>query len=842
MADEAGSDKKKPRIVSLGGFDRESWGGSTESDANKPIWDFTDGELEIETELWPFIPNQNAEFLIHEDGIIELTVLQEGSTPGIRLELPINMPPGNYELTVVANSERTSTFFPWAMDNDGVRLTPTIHIRETEEPVSVNFRVDKESKVIFGILSHRQEQGDKCYIRSIYINKLQTTDDTKSKGNFHNLRFPNFVAHQNTELSDSKEGIVVSSKPISTPGTYSLVDVSPSSTVSIRISVSVSFPSVCFLYVADADTGSEVINRNTIFESRDDEDSDSPSELFSSFTVPKKTSRIRIGLLFSTVTQPEEHVMVIHKFEVCQHHELTELVDKAYVLNLKSESEKLAHCNWQAHRLGWELFPWSAVDGNSGEPNSDWLGYMDSPWSDYDKLLGRKAIDKPGAWGYLLSMKGIFKDAIAKGYRAIAVFDDDFVLSNSFDHRFSKLMEFIGDHWKVIYLGASQWRWDEVEVEANPFYRPDENTNGTFSVVYHHSIFEEILAEIEKMDAPFDAGALRRVVLGSGRDESFVASPSLSIAKLEKTGIRESRNQVEFSKRFGWNLNDFPPWFNQWEPNPVLLRDEGSVQGNSHTQHFLTAVTTVNRLSYLQKFISEWSATRDRESRSTLVVADDGSTDGTIEWLTESLEPDGYRLVVIRNDGRGIARQTNSILDFIEKQEEDFDAAFFCNDDIRFLRDGWDISYFNSMSESGYSHLVYFNPDWKPPIHSETSPRSSSLKSHCSARDAMGCFYTLTPSLIRRLGFFDEEEFPVRGHSHIDYTLRACRLEANDSNFLFDIENSNQYIGMEMREGYKRTHRNLTVREKALTTSEESLNKRESVLLTEGRIYVPRNW
>ena len=106
----------------------------------------------------------------------------------------------------------------------------------------------------------------------------------------------------------------------------------------------------------------------------------------------------------------------------------------------------------------------------------------------------------------------------------------------------------------------------------------------------------------------------------------------------------------------------------------------------------------------------------------------------------------------------------------------------------------------------------------------------------------MGCFYTLTPSLIRRLGFFDEEEFPVRGHSHIDYTLRACRLEANDSNFLFDIENSNQYIGMEMREGYKRTHRNLTVREKVLTTSETSLKKRESVLLTEGRIHVPRNW
>ena len=113
--------------------------------------------------------------------------------------------------------------------------------------------------------------------------------------------------------------------------------------------------------------------------------------------------------------------------------------------------------------MGITLDPWIATNGNSGKPHSDWLEYMQLPWSEYDVSLGRKAIDKPGAWGYLLSMKGIFEDAMAKEYRAIAVFDDDFVLSNSFDHRFSKLMELIDDDWKVIYLGASQWLWDGIE-------------------------------------------------------------------------------------------------------------------------------------------------------------------------------------------------------------------------------------------------------------------------------------------------------------------------------------------------------------------------------------------
>ena len=36
---------------------------------------------------------------------------------------------------------------------------------------------------------------------------------------------------------------------------------------------------------------------------------------------------------------------------------------------------------------------------------------------------------------------------------------------------------------------------------------------------------------------------------------------------------------------------------------------------------------------------------------------------------------------------------------------------------------------------------------------------------------------TLTPDIIDRLGFFDEASFPVRGHSHVDYTIRACRIE-----------------------------------------------------------------
>ena len=110
--------------------------------------------------------------------------------------------------------------------------------------------------------------------------------------------------------------------------------------------------------------------------------------------------------------------------------------------------------------------------------------------------------------------------------------------------------------------------------------------------------------------------------------------------------------------------------------------------------------------------------TKSRDVESILVVADDGSTDGTIEWLTEELEFENSGLVVIRNNGRGI-RQTNSILDFISNLDYSVDSIFMCNDDIRFLKSKWDMEYFEAMQSSGFRPFSIFNPQWKSPSHNE---------------------------------------------------------------------------------------------------------------------------
>ena len=53
---------------------------------------------------------------------------------------------------------------------------------------------------------------------------------------------------------------------------------------------------------------------------------------------------------------------------------------------------------------------------------------------------------------------------------------------------------------------------------------------------------------------------------------------------------------------------------------------------------------------------------------------------------------------------------------------------------------------------------------------------------------------TFTKKLINTVGYFDEHQFKIRGHSHIDYTMRCCRMKLNNYKTLFDIKNSNNYI------------------------------------------------
>lgn len=249
-------------------------------------------------------------------------------------------------------------------------------------------------------------------------------------------------------------------------------------------------------------------------------------------------------------------------------------------------------------------------------------------------------------------------------------------------------------------------------------------------------------------------------------------------------------------------------------------------------RRLVMGVTTLNRLPYIRRFVETFNATRSPEYEWVLVVGDDGSTDGTLDYL-RALELPDLTVVVVANKKRSVAGQTNTI--FMVAARLSFDFGFKCDDDIYFTESGWDEAYLRDAELSGFDHLVLHDTAWKPAEHDRTR---DGLVSAVPARSAMGCMWTFTPRLLERIGVFDEHNFRLRGHAHLDFTLRACRAGFNESDGLWDSAAGTSKVAMWPRDGYVQTIDWKGAETRAVLTPEERA-RRDELISREERIRVP---
>ena len=261
-----------------------------------------------------------------------------------------------------------------------------------------------------------------------------------------------------------------------------------------------------------------------------------------------------------------------------------------------------------------------------------------------------------------------------------------------------------------------------------------------------------------------------------------------------------------------------------WRPHAPLERDERPL--------FVVGVSTWNREAYIHRFVESFVATRSDAFNWALVIADDGSTDDTIDYLDSLSIPD-CQVVVVKNKGRTIAGQANTILQVADAL--DFDFGIKCDDDIFFTSPGWDRLYYEAAQATGVHHLVYHNVEWKPARH---DVGNGLLHSSVGARESMGCLYTFTPSVVAAVGFMDGAEFDFRGHSHIDFTVRCCRAGFNDEAQLWDAAGSNTHVGMWSRDEYIDLVDWSSSEVKSILTAEERV-RRMSVIDQHDRVFVP---
>jgi len=215
-------------------------------------------------------------------------------------------------------------------------------------------------------------------------------------------------------------------------------------------------------------------------------------------------------------------------------------------------------------------------------------------------------------------------------------------------------------------------------------------------------------------------------------------------------------------------------------------------------KNFVLAITSCNRKDYLQECIESWNKTRSLDNKWKLIIADDGSTDATLEYL-ESLELMDVEIYVIKNNKIGVHQQMNTILKELEKMN--FDFCFKVDDDLTFLKSGWDELYYKTAIETGNHHLVFCDETWSEKQLLKKAKTTTNLVGKVPMLQVNGIFYTITPEILKSVGYMDVASFGFRGMGHVDYTMRCARAGFTNAQTPWDVNESNAYLSA-IKENY----------------------------------------
>lgn len=249
------------------------------------------------------------------------------------------------------------------------------------------------------------------------------------------------------------------------------------------------------------------------------------------------------------------------------------------------------------------------------------------------------------------------------------------------------------------------------------------------------------------------------------------------------------------------------------------------------------AITTLNRLNYLHTMLVSFLKFSDASFEWNIVIADDGSEDETKGYL-EEITTFWSKLFIIENNRRGVAHQFNSIIKKIASIT--FDVCFKCDDDLLFAKNGWEKLYLDTIEKTSYEHLCYYYTEWRSHINfQEPEIKEGKLTSYCNPLDIQGAFFTITPSIIEKVGYMDAVNFAPRGLEHVDYSLRCARAGFNDKEYIYDALGSNDYVWLNYNENYESTVKVDELYSKF--SPPEKVKLKLEIMSDEERVFIPFN-
>lgn len=248
---------------------------------------------------------------------------------------------------------------------------------------------------------------------------------------------------------------------------------------------------------------------------------------------------------------------------------------------------------------------------------------------------------------------------------------------------------------------------------------------------------------------------------------------------------------------------------------------------------FIYFVLTGDDPAVLKQNLESWDRTREKDAEWALLVSNGGLSPVITEYLA-GFKPDDTVVRLLDHSGKSHIYRFNHCLR--EMSEMDFDLCFYSDPRINFKKDGWDLAYYQVIYRTGLGHLCYFDekispvkPLSKPVVRGDLICRAGTL-------DVQSDFFTLTPELIREVGYLDSQIMGKARLEFLDFTLRCCRKGFNVLNNPFDLRNSEEYISISDHPGIFENFMYIQLTEK----HEGELKKRWR-RIQQGRDFIPVN-
>ena len=232
---------------------------------------------------------------------------------------------------------------------------------------------------------------------------------------------------------------------------------------------------------------------------------------------------------------------------------------KIYILNLKRQDKKRETIIriMEKHNINNYTF-FEAIDGYTEPYITDWEKYNIEPFDNIEKQLNRKKIGSAGVWGNLISVRDILITAKKNNENRILFFEDDIILHNDFNKEFTENIRQVPSDWLIILLGAGVNQLDSSSNKINKnIYKCGKNSCGGFAICINSKIYDELINECNKFNAPFDSGPLNYII-NKYYNYCYLMYPNIVICNVEESTLRnDKRNMKTFSNAVGWNLNNF---------------------------------------------------------------------------------------------------------------------------------------------------------------------------------------------------------------------------------------------------------------------------------------------